>query len=1153
MKDKLSILLAAVLLISVFLLPIPPVKAIEWHVFPGDSIQATIDIASPGDIIIVHEGTYNEQIIINKQLAIIGAGAATTTITGTGKTAGVPVVTIDATGDVSFSGFTITDAPPNAAGESFGMIAKQTIPTIGVTYTISDCKFVGTNNPAANGEFQFYISGGQEAIVFTRNVITQYSGNAIVSEVHAGPTEISHNTFDAPLCTLESADVIFFMTYGGKDVTTLQNISYNIFNMSTASLKSTAISICAPGPGGAQGNAKFTNVLINGNTFMGIKDNGRAIGFWNGHIGYPAPPEGPQNNIISPVVINNHIYGVPGSSNSYGISFYDDYGNTTDATIRYNTITGMAVGIYLRAGDAPGTIINYNNIHGNTIGVNWLLGSVAVDARFNWWDDLSGPSHASNIGGTGDVITDKVDYSPWLGDLFEIMPRTYHVNPTGAPGAIQEAINEASPGDTIIVHEGTYVEQLIISKSLTLQGLTGAKILASDTRSTFTIPESSAVFDPIIFAYGSLTGTETISVAIEGFEIDGGNKAVSNYRYVGILCRNIKPGTISSNVIHGMYPPSGTGSGPQTFGILVYGNSEATINYNEIRDFSRGGIGVSGDAGPNIDPYAIVQENMVYGNGFESETGWWAENGIQIGYGATANVIGNNVFNCTVNNPSWSATGILVVDTSDVIVESNYVEGCDIGIGAVDFPGSIYGPPWDYHILSNILIKGNTLFNNTWQVDISNDARNVTLVCNNILNAVEDGIDVWSYPNAGVYPTEVKINYNNIVGSGSYGLWVGEDVAEPVDARYNWWGDASGPYHPSLNPTGLGDKVSDNVNFSPWLLTEKVPPLTYDIAITELTATPFMVEIGDIVNIDVTVKNIGNTYQTFSLIINYGTNSQTIPVTDLAPGGIISFHIQWDTTGETTCFHSISALAGPVPGEKFIYNNFRQTGVAIVPLIPEPATVKVEPSPMQGFVDRFAEVNVTINDLDVYWDLTGFEVKLRYNTAILDVIEIKLGDFAKQFNLTYQIVEEINEAEGYVWLSYIWDFTSIPPEERVSPFGSGTLFTIKFSVVDVGTGDFVLENVMLAAFENPAKWCIGGSIPIDHVDYDGYIETKYAHRADVNADGKVDIFDIVTACAAYASYPGHPRWNPYADLDGDGRITIFDIVTIGYYYGQSDP
>ena len=41
-------------------------------------------------------------------------------------------------------------------------------------------------------------------------------------------------------------------------------------------------------------------------------------------------------------------------------------------------------------------------------------------------------------------------------------------------------------------------------------------------------------------------------------------------------------------------------------------------------------------------------------------------------------------------------------------------------------------------------------------------------------------------------------------------------ATEPLDARWNWWGDSTGPYHPQLNPGGQGDVVGDNVTFNPW-------------------------------------------------------------------------------------------------------------------------------------------------------------------------------------------------------------------------------------------------------------------------------------------------------------------------------------------------
>ncbi|MGB9778479.1 MAG: hypothetical protein ACPLW8_03650 [Candidatus Bathyarchaeales archaeon] len=59
---------------------------------------------------------------------------------------------------------------------------------------------------------------------------------------------------------------------------------------------------------------------------------------------------------------------------------------------------------------------------------------------------------------------------------------------------ISQAIKAAYPGDTMIVHNGTYPEQLIINKSLNIIEMVGAKILAPDTRSTFTIAESTATW-----------------------------------------------------------------------------------------------------------------------------------------------------------------------------------------------------------------------------------------------------------------------------------------------------------------------------------------------------------------------------------------------------------------------------------------------------------------------------------------------------------------------------------------------------------------------------------------------------------------------------------------------------------------------------------
>ena len=49
---------------------------------------------------------------------------------------------------------------------------------------------------------------------------------------------------------------------------------------------------------------------------------------------------------------------------------------------------------------------------------------------------------------------------------------------------------------------------------------------------------------------------------------------------------------------------------------------------------------------------------------------------------------------------------------------------------------------------------------------------------------------------------------------------------DDVDARENWWGDATGPYHPDDNDDGLGDEVSGDVLFDPWYIDEGMTTLS---------------------------------------------------------------------------------------------------------------------------------------------------------------------------------------------------------------------------------------------------------------------------------------------------------------------------------------
>lgn len=395
--------------------------------------------------------------------------------------------------------------------------------------------------------------------------------------------------------------------------------------------------------------------------------------------------------------------------------------------------------------------------------------------------------------------------------------------------SIQTAIGAVGAASTVCVGPGTYTEQILIEKDLTLQAIAGTPIIKappSGTRTTYTIPESTATWDPIVFARG--IGTAVVNVSISGFEVDGqSNYGSTSTRYVGVLYRNVA-GAISNNVVKDLGH-----DGTQTFGILVYGDSNVTISNNDVSNYGRGGIGANGDLGsgsppplgPQPDPTVVIQGNTVTGPGATAPQ-TWASNGIQIGWGATGSILDNEVIGNGWPGTAWTGTGIIVVDASGVVIEGNNVHDNESAI----IVGQFYNPA------SGIVVRGNTVVNNDWGIQVINNASNTIVEDNTVTNQNGDGIDVWNYGWSWTLdPTGTEVHNNSIVGSGYDGAWTNV-TAEVVDMTDNWWGDASGPYDSGettevppctaspaseINADGLGDSVGDTstevIDYCPWL------------------------------------------------------------------------------------------------------------------------------------------------------------------------------------------------------------------------------------------------------------------------------------------------------------------------------------------------
>jgi parallel beta-helix repeat protein len=168
-----------------------------------------------------------------------------------------------------------------------------------------------------------------------------------------------------------------------------------------------------------------------------------------------------------------------------GISIADSEGIRIDnCTVHDNA--GNGVGIYvsshvelsftsiidngedgIHVSSSSDTVIIDCDINGNTgHGVSETALATNTDARHCYWGDPSGPGKEGP--GSGDTISRDVLYSPWLGYPAGTQPvQNHHVD---TEGLIQDAVDHAEPGDVILVHEGTYVENVIVDRKVTISG-----------------------------------------------------------------------------------------------------------------------------------------------------------------------------------------------------------------------------------------------------------------------------------------------------------------------------------------------------------------------------------------------------------------------------------------------------------------------------------------------------------------------------------------------------------------------------------------------------------------------------------------------------------------------------------------------------------
>jgi parallel beta-helix repeat protein len=155
------------------------------------------------------------------------------------------------------------------------------------------------------------------------------------------------------------------------------------------------------GAGVFVGNWAGTNNVISGNTI-----HGNVIGGIPGLNGNGIE----LDRAYSATVTNNVVY----NNEATGIKIVRAPGNAV-FKITYNVITGNPAGVLNDSWLANTVLVEVtcNDIINNGIGVQ-NNENIIITAEINWWGSTTGAYHpVLNPAGTGDLVSDNVDFSPW--------------------------------------------------------------------------------------------------------------------------------------------------------------------------------------------------------------------------------------------------------------------------------------------------------------------------------------------------------------------------------------------------------------------------------------------------------------------------------------------------------------------------------------------------------------------------------------------------------------------------------------------------------------------------------------------------------------------------------------------------------------------
>lgn len=581
--------------------------------FPFGTIQKGVDSVSASGTVNVAAGTYSETVVINKALTLNGAQAGVDPRKG--RSGGESI--IDGTGRQTAVHLTGNDVTLNGFTIAYTGVGDWTNGTYGILNGTSSGGVIKNN--IIDGRFYFGVitQGIIQHYHFSYNVVKPAGTSVYIDG--ANDLTFDHNLFQGGV-----------LLTGGNTYGTVQNVVFDS-NETTAQTNDDIYAFGFAVWDAVQ-NVEFVHNDIHGNR--------RGIQVAHSQIGWPHPKD--------LTIHSNNIYdnSLPGVNTPYGIE-----------NVRVDENTGQLFH------DDPGiTSVTATN--------NWWGSAVltTIQSKVNDINKVTVTPYYVNSAKT--ILSSTTPATVYVGSNYTDNNADGHVFGYDAFANIQEGINAVAANGTVQVMAGTYTEQIIVSKSVTVSGVNSATsiIQSPASLSTETDGDGKSIVE--------ITGSSVVAT-FKNFTVRGDLAGITSAIHV----HEGANATIQDNIILGTGSLSGTLTGQGiVVGDSLDGNTDVAasgvnvISNNQLSGFHRAGIAVIG-----VGNNATINNNTVTGAGATSLT---SQQGITIQDGATGSISGNTISNITYTGaaPTTAAAIFLWDSANDINVSANIIQDSQTGI-----------------------------------------------------------------------------------------------------------------------------------------------------------------------------------------------------------------------------------------------------------------------------------------------------------------------------------------------------------------------------------------------------------------------------------------------------------------------------------------